>query len=656
MKFSRLAVVCAAFALAFLPARRATGAAIYDRSGDLADLRELPQSPLAYAGDDASRRLVGEDEQAKQALEFVKKFFSPWDDDWPRGYVESFFVWDLTKSRFWGGDLRPIEPERLRAMIAEGDYEKFPSRSQRAVAVANTSMRLLPSLEPLFVNPDRAGEGWPFDYAQNSAVWHGTPLRVLHESRDGAWLFCVCNYAAGWVPARDVALADDAFVRAYRTARLSAVTVDSAPLRDTSGRTVATGRMGAIFPLGADGISVPLRSERGEAVTVPARAPEGSSAIFPLELTRHALASLAEKLMGTPYGWGGLDGGRDCSATVRDLFAPFGLWLPRNSAPQARECGDFVNLEGKSDEEKLAAIRDRGVPFASLIGMKGHIGLYLGYDERGEPLLLHNTWGVALQNDDEPDLTGRVLIGRTVITTLRPGRERDDVSPRGLLPKTETLTMLPGLPLPAAGQNPQKPLAISRSLTKIGSDGGASATDHTAGRKNRMEERKNAVTMKGAPLTLVGPALKVGDKAPDFSVVDKGMAQKTLKDYEGEVKVISVTPSLDTPVCDLQATWFHEDVADMEGVRVLNISMDLPFALGRYCAAKGFDNVETLSDHRDASFGTSYGVLIKELRLLTRAVFVVDRDDVIRYVEVVPEATNSVNFDKLLEAVKAVAK
>lgn len=170
-----------------------------------------------------------------------------------------------------------------------------------------------------------------------------------------------------------------------------------------------------------------------------------------------------------------------------------------------------------------------------------------------------------------------------------------------------------------------------------------------------MQERKNAVTMGGAPMTLVGPALKAGDKAPDFTVVDKGLAPKSLKDYEGKIKVISVTPSLDTPVCDLQATWFNEDTAGLGDVYVLNVSMDLPFALGRYCAAKGFEKVAVLSDHRDASFGTAYGVLIAELRLLARAVFVVDRDDVIRYIEVVPEVTNSINYDALLEAVKKLA-
>ncbi len=171
-----------------------------------------------------------------------------------------------------------------------------------------------------------------------------------------------------------------------------------------------------------------------------------------------------------------------------------------------------------------------------------------------------------------------------------------------------------------------------------------------------MQERKDVVTMGGKPVTLVGNELKVGDKAPDFKVLDTAMAEKSLKDYKGKIKVISVTPSLDTPVCDLQATWFNEDVDKLGDVYVLNVSMDLPFALKRYCAAKGFDKVATLSDHRDASFGTAYGVLIKERRLLARAVFVLDRDDVIRYVELVPEVTHAINYDALLAAVTKIAK
>lgn len=159
--------------------------------------------------------------------------------------------------------------------------------------------------------------------------------------------------------------------------------------------------------------------------------------------------------------------------------------------------------------------------------------------------------------------------------------------------------------------------------------------------------------MNGNPITLTGPELKVGDKAPDFTVLDQSMGQKTLKDYDGKIKVISVTPSLDTPVCDLQIHWFNEDAANQPAdVAVLNISMDLPFAIKRFCATGGIDRAEALSDHRDASFGTNWGVLMKELRLLARSIFVVDRENVIRYIQIVPEQTTEPDYEAALTALK----
>ena len=168
-------------------------------------------------------------------------------------------------------------------------------------------------------------------------------------------------------------------------------------------------------------------------------------------------------------------------------------------------------------------------------------------------------------------------------------------------------------------------------------------------------ERNGITTMKGNPMTLVGPELKAGDKAPDFTVLDQTMGKKTLKDYDGKIKVISVTPSLDTPVCDLQIHWFNEDAANQPAdVAVLNISMDLPFAIRRFCATGGIDRAMALSDHRDASFGTNWGVLMKELRLLARSIFVVDRENVIRYVQIVPEQTAEPDYEAALKALKAL--
>ena len=170
-------------------------------------------------------------------------------------------------------------------------------------------------------------------------------------------------------------------------------------------------------------------------------------------------------------------------------------------------------------------------------------------------------------------------------------------------------------------------------------------------------ERANAVTFGGQPMTLVGPELKVGDPAPDATVVANNLSTVSLASYRGKVCVISVVPSLDTGLCDSQTRYFNEAAAGLgKDVVILTISMDLPFAQARWCGAAGVKSVVTLSDHRDASFGAAYGVLIKELRLLGRAVFVVDREGVIQYVQVMGEIGSAVNYNAALAAVAELTK
>ena len=165
-------------------------------------------------------------------------------------------------------------------------------------------------------------------------------------------------------------------------------------------------------------------------------------------------------------------------------------------------------------------------------------------------------------------------------------------------------------------------------------------------------ERKSAVTLKGNPFTLVGPELKVGDKAPEFSVLASDLSAITLASSQGKTRLIIAVPSLDTPVCDAETRRFNEEAGKMPGTEVLVISVDLPFAQKRFCATAGLQNVKTLSDHRDVSFGKAYGTLIKELRLLSRAIFVVDANDKIQYAEYVPEVGSHPNYDAALNALK----
>lgn len=169
-----------------------------------------------------------------------------------------------------------------------------------------------------------------------------------------------------------------------------------------------------------------------------------------------------------------------------------------------------------------------------------------------------------------------------------------------------------------------------------------------------MSERPGVVTIHGAPLTLIGPEHTAGQPAPDFEVLDNDLNPVKFSSLPPKVYVIAAVPSLDTPVCDLETRWFNNEAAQLgDQVGILTISMDLPFAQKRWCGANGVDRVRTFSDHRAASFGEAYGVLIKELRLLARSVFVVDKSGILRHVQLVPELTQEPNYDAVLAALKA---
>src|SRR5262244_4595979 len=168
-------------------------------------------------------------------------------------------------------------------------------------------------------------------------------------------------------------------------------------------------------------------------------------------------------------------------------------------------------------------------------------------------------------------------------------------------------------------------------------------------------ERPGATTMRGNPLTLIGPELQAGDHAPDFTVVDGTLSPVNLEKTGHNVRIISVVPSLDTPVCDLQTKRFNEEAAKLPGVDIVTISMDLPFAQKRWCGAFGVDNVKMLSDHKDGSFGSNYGTLIKELRIESRAIFVIDQNNKIRHVEYVKEVADHPNYETALSAARSAA-
>jgi hypothetical protein len=390
--------------------------------------------------------LLGPEEQAALHERALERFFAPWT--LTRTSIPS-------QEAFWGTaaygskqgyaeNLQPYPRERWEQLVAQQNMAAYPSMAAPAIVTRNTALRILPSHRPFFLDPSLPGEGFPFDYFQNSALWLGTPVFISHTSLDHAWLFVETAFTSGWMRAEDLALADEAFRGKYRSRIMAAVLADDTSLLG-GGKYLGQAHIGAVFPLHSRTgqglvVKVPLRDASGMAQTGLAHLAPWQAALMPLPLTSRAVGSLADAMAGQLYGWGGLYENRDCSSTLRDLFLPFGIWLPRNSSQQARQGDHLVDLEGLDADRKLATIRGLGKPFLSRIWMPGHIGLFLGTDPRGEPLLLHNIWGVRTVLPDGG--TGRAVIGRLAISTLRPGEDLPDVRRGAFLDRIRGMAVL----------------------------------------------------------------------------------------------------------------------------------------------------------------------------------------------------------------------
>lgn len=408
-------------------------------AGSIADLRRFPQDLLVYAQrNGGDKRLVSPQEQARQDARFNRLFFGPWEAT--RSTVpasEAFAIFGgqkkRGKARGWAENLQPWTQERWDRLADNAARDAYPSRFDKAITVRPTVLREAPTHRPRFSNPSEAGQGYPFDLFQYAGLPVGMPLLVVHASADGAWLFVETGLVSGWVPTADTAIVDDAFRARYKNGSYAVIMRDDVPLRDRAGRYISTGHLGTMLPvLSTSGsmltLLVPVRDTQGRAVAVASPVPASDAVLKPLPLTPEAVARIGNVMMGQPYGWGGYLFDRDCSQAMRDLFVPFGLWLPRNSAAQAK-AWRFVDFGKSSPSAKESLIEEEGVPFATLLWLRGHITLYVG-DYKGQPAMFHNMWGIRTA---EGKKEGRLVIGKAVVTSLQPGAELSAVSKRNLL-------------------------------------------------------------------------------------------------------------------------------------------------------------------------------------------------------------------------------
>lgn len=391
------------------------------------DLSDLKQDPRIYVDRSAADLpLLPAEIQRNLNAAYDLLAFAPWHQTAPR-HTPDQVAWGFKEygsNPGYGKDGRRHPAEWIRKMAVNAHLDDYPQGGFPAVTVSRIDFRVLPTRDRHSRISKRPGGDDPFDNLQESSAPPGTPVLVSHISRDRKWLLTETSYALGWVPATDLAAVDAEFMQGWECGRYAAIVREKAPVRDEAGKLLFRAPLGAVFPktgegAGYTGILTAVRDARGKAHLRKARVPKAATADKPLSFTARHMAQLAAGLAGQPYGWGGMSGKRDCSALVRDLFTPFGLWLPRNSKEQA-EAGRFISLKNLPSAEREARILRQGVPWRTLLWTPGHIMLYIGVHQ-GQPLIFHSFWSIRTR--DAAGNKGRVIVGRAAVTTLQPGRE-----------------------------------------------------------------------------------------------------------------------------------------------------------------------------------------------------------------------------------------
>ena len=388
---------------------------------EIEDIRNLPQDISAYISSYPENTL-GKTCRASFLSDFKRKYYAPWTSSKSISDISDSVATmkEYVQKEWYGENKRRVPRNVLDELLVNCDLEHLPSMRRLAIATAATDLRVLPTTKPFFEN----GDDFPFDAIQNTALKLNEPIRVLHVSRDGLWVFVEGTSINGWVRSRDVGYVDKKLAKKWMKKAQIVIVKDFTLIRDKSGFVVQKAKLGTICPIDGEvgdayEISVAVNAGKRKVKVVKAKVPKKSVRRFPLGFNRESIALIGNELINEPYGWGEMFQNRDCSSMIRDFYLPFGLWLPRGSLNQIN-AGRSISLEGLSNNEKECLIKEKGIPFLTLVYLKGHIMLYVG-NMNGKALMFHDIWGVTVSNG-----TGGVykqIIGKSIVSSLTPGSE-----------------------------------------------------------------------------------------------------------------------------------------------------------------------------------------------------------------------------------------
>ncbi|NCO00573.1 MAG: glycoside hydrolase [Epsilonproteobacteria bacterium] len=393
---------------------------------EIDDLKYIPQSISFYTQNVDIN--ISEDEIAKIQSNYERRYFRVWNMDEPSESLENV-KWPFRSFRVgksYGENLQPLEQSFFDEMYENSNFDNYASLNKKALTLQHVNIRVMPTLKPLTKDPTIAGEGFPFDYLQNSTLEANKPIFVSHYSKDREWVYVFSSFASGWIKSNEIVFLDKKYTDAWQEAKQLFITKENISIFSNEGDFLFKSKIGMMLAI--------VDKNESDYTVLTVAAYKNSKPMFLkatlskdvvseniLTFSKENIDHIISEISLSNYGWGGMYNQRDCSSMLRDLFSVFGVWLPRNSSQQSR-MGTIISLENLEDEEKIKLIKEKAIPFQTLLYKKGHIVLYVG-TYNGEIIIFHNTWGIKTKKDG---VAGRVVIGRSIFSSLRLGKNQEN--------------------------------------------------------------------------------------------------------------------------------------------------------------------------------------------------------------------------------------
>jgi len=383
----------------------------------IADLKIIPQDVSYYT------KKISKTSTFSQEV-YEKQYFRVWNLDKVSVTLEDA-KWAHKTYKIgntYGENLQLHTQSFFKNNLDNANYEQYASVNKKALTLVNVNLRAFPTNKPVLYDSKKAGEGFPFDYLQNSSIAANKPLMLSHYSKDGKWAFVESSFAFGWVKSRNIVVIDEKYTKLWQHAEQVFIIEEGISIYSQTQEFLFKSRIGMMLPLVSEDkdtytVLTLSKYKNKKPLYIQSKIEKKVAHKGILDFNAKNIDMILKEISKTNYGWGGIFGQRDCSSTLRDFYAPFGLWLPRNSSKQSK-IGRVLNLEGMSVDAKRLVIKREAIAFRTLVYKQGHIALYVGEFNK-QSIIFQNVWGVKTKKDG---VEGRFIIGRPIFSTLEVGK------------------------------------------------------------------------------------------------------------------------------------------------------------------------------------------------------------------------------------------